>query len=144
MESPVQTQESEATAQAGPQISWALVLKVALAAAVAAGLYLVWLLPLESLSTACGTRRLTGVPCPTCGMGRSLHALLHGRVLDSLYYHPLVLPFLLSAAGWWAVVLRRRKAGLDVPLSTQWTACVVGVAILVVVWGIRLSLNAIP
>ena len=43
---------------------------------------------LDKAPTTCSFRRLTGRPCPTCGMTRSWNALARGRVLDSLRFHP--------------------------------------------------------
>jgi hypothetical protein len=36
----------------------------------------------------CPLRRLTGVPCPFCGMTRSVTALVHGDVGASLVWNP--------------------------------------------------------
>src|SRR5258708_6029876 len=38
---------------------------------------------------ACLFRLFTGVPCPGCGLTRSLSALWHGNFLLSFRYHPL-------------------------------------------------------
>ncbi|MEQ8349954.1 MAG: DUF2752 domain-containing protein [Leptospiraceae bacterium] len=32
---------------------------------------------------------ITGLPCPGCGMTRSVHFLIHGDLIHSLKYHPL-------------------------------------------------------
>ena len=37
----------------------------------------------------CTFRRLTGRPCPTCGMTRSWNALAHLRLRESITFHPL-------------------------------------------------------
>ena len=37
----------------------------------------------------CPIRRVTGRPCPTCGLTRSWHAALRGRPRESLGLHPL-------------------------------------------------------
>jgi hypothetical protein len=37
----------------------------------------------------CGFRRLTGHPCPGCGLTRSLVFLAHGEVASSFQAHPL-------------------------------------------------------
>ena len=37
----------------------------------------------------CPFRRVTGLPCPACGLTRSWQAAAHLRVTDSLGYHPL-------------------------------------------------------
>jgi hypothetical protein len=37
----------------------------------------------------CPIRRMTGRPCPGCGLSRSWYAALHGRPRASLAFHPL-------------------------------------------------------
>jgi hypothetical protein len=44
---------------------------------------------LQRAPTICTFRRMTGRPCPTCGMTRSWNALARGHVRDSVGYHPL-------------------------------------------------------
>lgn len=58
----------------------------------------------------CTLHRLTGLHCPGCGMTRAAHALLNGRVLQSMVYNAaawLILPVLALSIGrslWsWAV-----------------------------------------
>ena len=41
--------------------------------------------------SVCLFRLLFGIYCPGCGGTRSVNALLHGHLLESLWYHPLVL-----------------------------------------------------
>lgn len=43
----------------------------------------------------CGFRASTGFYCPGCGGTRAVYALFHGKLLESLYCHPAVLPSLL-------------------------------------------------
>lgn len=40
----------------------------------------------------CPIWALTGLYCPGCGGQRAVRALLHGDLLSSLYYHPVILP----------------------------------------------------
>lgn len=67
------------------------------AALVAASGYLFLQLAPDSLRewisrySFCVIYRLTGFTCPGCGGSRAVSALLHGRVLLSILYHPLVL-----------------------------------------------------
>jgi hypothetical protein len=44
---------------------------------------------LRDAPTLCPFRRVTGLPCPTCGLTRSWQAAAHLRLRDSLAYHPL-------------------------------------------------------
>jgi uncharacterized protein DUF2752 len=46
----------------------------------------------------CPFRRLTGLPCPTCGLTRSWRAAAHLRLRDSLDYHPLGAVTLIGAS----------------------------------------------
>ncbi len=110
-----------------------------------AGLFAVWLIPLDQLPSACLTRRLTGIPCPTCGVGRSLHALLHGDIASSLRYHPLLLPFLILGSLWWTAVVRpAAKAGRRVPAHLQIAALAAAVVTLLAVWLIRVASSSVP
>ncbi len=42
----------------------------------------------------CWLERSTGLPCPGCGLGRSLSCALHGLVGASWTYHPFGIVFL--------------------------------------------------
>jgi hypothetical protein len=42
-----------------------------------------------ALPEICWFKRLTGTPCPGCGMSRAGANLVHGRLARSLEYHPL-------------------------------------------------------
>lgn len=50
----------------------------------------------------CMMLRFTGLYCPGCGGTRAFISLLHGRFLDSLYYHPIVLYG--AAVGLWYLI----------------------------------------
>jgi hypothetical protein len=49
------------------------------------------------LFPVCYFHSITGLKCPTCGMTRAIHYLLHGNVKTALYYNALIvlLPFTL-------------------------------------------------
>lgn len=91
-------------------------------APLAAGLLLVALglavaaLPVhERGPVTCPFRAATGLPCPTCGLLRSAHHLLEGRIDDAFATNPLaafamlvvapvvLVAWLLNATGRWAV-----------------------------------------
>lgn len=44
------------------------------------------------LGVGCPIRAYTGVPCPTCGMTRSVNALIHGDFAASFRDHALTIP----------------------------------------------------
>jgi hypothetical protein len=99
----------------------------------------------------CPFKVITGLPCPGCGMTRSVVALLHGDLAVSAYYHPLGLPFVLAmlalaivdARGWW----RGSRPGRP-SLPSSWLlervmsspAPWVAIGVLTLVWVIRLPL----
>ena len=53
------------------------------------------------LPSVCPFYSLTGLPCPGCGLTRAFVCLAHGRLDESLHWHPLGgLLFVLCAAIW--------------------------------------------
>ena len=51
-----------------------------------------YILPMfERLPWSCVLYRLFGVYCPGCGGTRAVNALLHGHIITSLWYHPLII-----------------------------------------------------
>ena len=55
-------------------------------------LALIWffLVPAQWKPDACVWDRMFGIYCPGCGGTRAVRALMQGRLLESLWYHPLV------------------------------------------------------
>lgn len=47
----------------------------------------------------CPISAVVGIYCPGCGGTRAVTALLHGRLLASLWYHPLVLYAVIVGGG---------------------------------------------
>ncbi len=68
--------------------------KFAISAAAAVFAVAAWLLVIRwtGSGTLCVMRTYTGMPCPGCGLGHALIALLHGDFSASLVFHPLLLP----------------------------------------------------
>ncbi len=61
-------------------------------------------MPAQGLGfTVCWFRHLTGIPCPGCGIMRSLASILHGQFATAVRFHPLgplvFLAFLAIALG---------------------------------------------
>lgn len=63
--------------------------------------------------TLCAVRRLTGLPCPTCGMSRSWHAASRLELRRSVAFHPLGIPTIALAGivGFGDGRVSRRLAG---------------------------------
>lgn len=80
----------------------------------------------------CPFRRLTGLPCPGCGLTRSIVALVQGD-LDAAFAHHrfgpfLALALLALAVGWWA-----RRSGRHIP-SPMVLAARGGAAVVALTW----------
>ena len=118
------------------------------------GLAVAALLPVSFVTSGpsvCPFKLLTGLPCPGCGMTRSVVTLLHGDLGASLYYHPLgfvivglaVALALADAWFWW-----RDTSALAARSSPTWLlnrlmltpAPWVGIGALTVIWLVRLPL----
>ena len=61
----------------------------AVAAVLVAGAVVLPSALLRGSPVTCPFRRVTGLPCPACGLTRSWQAAAHLRLGDSLGYHPL-------------------------------------------------------
>jgi hypothetical protein len=121
-------------------------------ALIVAGLVVGAVIPpdlLEHAPNLCPFRMSTGLPCPGCGMTRSVVRLLHGDVSASLWFHPLG-PLLVLGLGMllaWQVlgpllVDARQRVGLVQRLANgplPWLA----LAAVVTVWVVRLPLYAL-
>ena len=84
----------------------------------ALGLLVAVLLPrawVEAGPSFCPFRLWSGLPCPGCGLTRSVVALAHGDLAGSLYFHPLGAAVLLAmgvvAAAELLFAARRLRAG---------------------------------
>jgi hypothetical protein len=90
------------------------------------------------IPATCPFYQMTGLPCPFCGMTRSVICLAHGRLAESLHYHPLGIVFALAAAVIWVdgMLCWRTGAGLprlSLPARNRLTALTVAVIVAVAV-----------
>ena len=98
----------------------------------------------------CILHYFTGLYCPGCGGTRAFIALIHGRFLKSLYYHPLVL-YTVVCLVWYLLkqtikVISSGKVNIPMPdpkLLVSIAAVIVGVNfvvrnILYLGWGIAI------
>ncbi len=76
--------------------------------------------------TICLLRRVTGRPCPSCGMTRSWNSAAHLRLGEAFRFHPFGPPALIAAVVVAIVPPARlerpelRSARLIVPLGVLW------------------------
>ena len=92
----------------------------------------------------CFFHRCTGMPCPGCGLTRSVLALLHGHVHESILLHPFGPPALLALVMALATAVmpdswRQRLLGVVTVCEQKTAPAVVGLVLLVVLWGLRIS-----
>ena len=90
--------------------------------AVAARCVLVWQLPFPQ----CWLRKLTGIPCPTCGCTRSLAAWTRFDFQQALVLNPLFFTLcallILWVAGSGILAAIHRLTGKPLPPPTDWRA----------------------
>jgi hypothetical protein len=55
--------------------------------------------------TICSIKLSTGLPCPGCGLTRSMSCALHGMFLESWFYHPMGMFFLFMLSSFAIVSL---------------------------------------
>ena len=82
---------------------------------------------IEDGPVVCPVRRLTGLPCPGCGLTRSWVYLAHGRWHDSVVAHPfgpvsVALVLALVVAVLVALVRRRPAPDLEALVRRPWLA----------------------
>lgn len=84
----------------------------------------------------CPFRLVTGLPCPFCGMTRSLLALGQGDLGASVRLHPLgPLLLVLAVLGLWRF---GRAAARKVPVHLPRGALGIGAAVLAIAWLVQL------
>ncbi len=108
------------------------------------GLLVLFLVPPVILPLPhCAFHSITGHSCLTCGLTRSLHAMLHGNLADSVRYHLFGPIVLLGMLFWLAIFVLEAVTGRRVMLFPGGKARnrLIGVfAILwLVYWGVRLA-----
>ena len=77
------------------------------------------------LPKLCLFRNITGIPCPGCGMTRSLIATGHLHFEDALAFHPLgPLVFIILITYSLAFLKRRRPDRRATPMAIRWQSAI--------------------
>jgi hypothetical protein len=90
--------------------------------------------PESLLPATCTIRELTGLSCLTCGMTRSLHALVHGNIPDAVRYHlmgPILFAAALFLAGLWGA---EAALGRRLPLPAAPVAGKIAAGAIALLW----------
>jgi hypothetical protein len=92
------------------------------AAAVAGGVYVLATVPpgADSFYPGCTLYAATGFHCAGCGGTRAAHALLNGRVAQSVAYHPFLIP--LSLAAVWLTIRSYLRQSSHPARESRWAA----------------------
>ncbi len=95
---------------------------------------------IAGVPTLCGFRSLTGLPCPGCGITRSVVCAAHGDLPDALRFHPLG-PLVLFSLSVFTLL---RLTGMDarllrrLPRHLGEAACALVIVALIGIWVARL------
>ncbi len=95
------------------------------------------------LPTVCPFRTLTGLPCPGCGLTRAFVCLSHGRLTESLHWHPvgwLVYGVFLLLWGRSGLTWRRGRPVLPMTPRVAQRLSAAGAVLLLVVGLVRIGL----
>jgi len=117
--------------------------KALLAAALFVMIATVYVVPPEdSPFPTCEFHALTGHSCLTCGMTRSLHAISHGELIESVRHHlmgPAVfIVMLLSFIVLFLEAASGKRLRIDMGRRTRWQAVVLFAVVWLTYWGARL------
>jgi len=93
----------------------------------------------------CAFRRLTGIPCPGCGLTRAMAALARGELLLALHFHPFA-PLVLAEAGalWAGIGASVLGRPLQLPPRFLERVVVWQTAAFVALWLGRLATGTLP
>lgn len=78
-------------------VKWLLGVVTTIVIAIVLALYYIFDPAISQLAPKCPLYLLTGYECPSCGLQRAIHCLLHGEFVAALLYNPYILVILLYA-----------------------------------------------
>ena len=108
-------------------------------------LFRVWVPAPGSENTVCLLRRLSGLPCPGCGMTRAFAHLAKGEWGAAAADHPLsfliAVELALAWAAWGLALARRRPVRMPVWFES---AVLAHLAVLVAFWLGRVATGTLP
>jgi hypothetical protein len=95
----------------------------------------------KPIHVACSFKEHFGVPCPACGISRSLVLTLHGDVTTASQLNPggplaVLTTLYFAAAMLWLALRRRLRPGADLAGTTkaiQWSTAILGIALMAAV-----------
>jgi hypothetical protein len=95
----------------------------------------------------CFFRKITGLPCPSCGITHSIVALMHGNLLDAIKANPLglLMIILLIIFPFWIIVdlllnensFFRFYNWIEVLFKMKWIA-IPSIALIIILWIINI------
>jgi hypothetical protein len=83
------------------RMAWKVMVIVSFPAFLLAARFIPW----DRVPLTCAFLRLTGYPCPTCGITRSVMALARLDLNQAAAMNPLSVPFVGILALWWIISL---------------------------------------
>jgi hypothetical protein len=92
----------------------------------------------------CGFHAMTGLPCPGCGLTRSVMALFQGHVTDSFLLHPFGPPLLAAlivalVAGVLPAPARHRLARAIETVEAKTGITLLALVVFMLMWTLRIS-----
>lgn len=93
------------------------------------------------MPSLCPFHALTGLPCPGCGMTRSVICLMHGHLHDAVYFHPLGPVAAIALIAWAAfgLVQPNKDADAEHSRTAMRFAAALSLVVVTVVWCARLA-----
>ncbi len=92
--------------------------------------------------SSCYFRELTGHPCPSCGLTRSLHAMAHLNFQQAMAFHPMGMIFFIALLIWLfiavAEIILRKPIRIDLSNGMKKFAVISLILIWAIWWITRL------